>query len=267
MRYIFLVMLFSIEIFAMIIETPVVSIDRGNNLVKVKIANIDIGMSGFITHKLGDSHESVLKGVTVVNYNQNKHIATLKMSKYSGIAKNSALPNGLWKVQVGDIVVLAFGYSRALLIAPNEEIYYKVSRGVKIQWIHPDLFATLLSFNGHPTPLKEDFEDMSDTTAVGLIFFFIDEKLFMLDAKSFKILGITEAPFVTKSVKLPFYTRVKNINANWWGAGSSRLKSYAPYYYSLLIKYNRNDKKLYHIIENDDKKYHYLLNKFKLEDK
>jgi len=90
-----------------------------------------------------------------------------------------------WQVQVGDSVELAFGYSRSLLIAPNEKIYYKIAKSVKTQWIHPDLFATILSFRGHPTPTKEDFEAMADASSVGLLFIYLNQKVYTLDIKKF----------------------------------------------------------------------------------
>lgn len=146
---------------------------------------------------------------------------------------------------------LAFGYTRGLLIAPNDEIYHRVTRGVKhLQWVHPDIFATILSFNGHPTPLREDFSKLSIATSVGLVFLYLDEKLFTVDAKSFKILTITEAKLKQESTKLPFYTRVEEIDASWWGEGSSDLESYEPHYYELLQEANPEHKELKNIIAN-----------------
>ena len=67
-----------------------------------------------------------------------------------------------------------------------------------------------------------------------------------------------------KTEKTPFYTRVEKIDAAWWGAGSSRMDSYAPHYYELLVKYNNKNTELYKIIKNGDKKLHYLLKEFML---
>jgi hypothetical protein len=99
---------------------------------------------------------------------------------------------------------------------------------------------------------------------VGLIYFYLNQNLYTVDAKSFRVLNISKASFTQEKVQLPFYTRVKEINANWWGAGSNELKVYAPYYYSLLIKYNKDNKALYNSIKNGDAKYHNLLNEFSI---
>ena len=108
----------------------------------------------------------------------------------------------------------------------------------------PDLFATILSFNGHPTPLKEDFNKMANATSVGVLFFFLDKSFFTVDAKSMKVLSIGEAILKQDSVLLPFYNRVEEIDSNWFGDGSSELEAYEPYYFELLIENNPNNKEL-----------------------
>jgi len=263
MKYILILLLALFELNAGVVKSPIVSLDSDAQIATIKIDKIDVGMSGFIVHEIAPEHTSILKNVVVSSYDKNTQVATLEMSDYSGL-RNNALPIGNWSVQVGDRAVFAFGYSRALLVAPSEEIYHQVSKGVNIQWIHPDIFATILSFRGHPTPFKEDFKAMSDASSVGLVFIYLDKKLFMLDIKSFKILTINDAPLIQDSVKLPFYTRVQEIDAAWWGEGSNELESYEPHYYELLVESNKKNKKLYEIIKNGDEKLHDLLDDFEI---
>lgn len=263
MKYILLLLLVIFELNAGVIKSPITTLDSDKQIATIKIDRIDVGMSGFIVHEIAPEHTSILKNAVVTNYDKNTQVATLKMSDYTGL-RNNALPTGNWSVKVGDTAVFAFGYSRALLIAPSEEVYHQVTKSINVQWIHPDLFATVLSFRGHPTPLKEDFEAMSDASSVGLVFIYLDKKLFMLDIKSFKILTINDAPLVQDSVKLPFFTRVEEIDANWWGEGSDELESYAPHYYELLVDSNKKNKKLHEIIKNGDEKLHDLLDDFEI---
>lgn len=266
MRHIFLILIFVSGVFASVIKSPITSIDASNNTATIKIEKIDVGMSGFIVHKLGDTHSTVLKNIVVSDYDSETQIATLKISEFNEL-DNSALPTGRWSVEVGDTAVLAFGYTRGLLIAPNEDIYHKIVKSTDtMQWVHPDIFATILSVNGHPTPLKEDFDVMSSTTSLGLVFFYIDKRLFTLDSKSFKILNISDADLEQKKEKLPFYTRVEEIDASWWGEGSDELKEYGPHYYKLMIEFNKENKKLYEIIKADEKLKE-LLKDFKIEGK
>ena len=266
MKFIFLFLVFVSVGFSSVIKSTIISVDLKENIATIKIPKIDVGMSGFITHSLDKDHSVILKNVVVKSFNKETQIATLKMSRYDDLSKSS-LPHGRWEVATGDSVTLAFGYSRAILIAPSEEVYYRVTRASKhLQWVHPDIFATILSFNGHPTPLKEDFIKLSKATSVGLVFFYLNEQLFTVDARSFKILNIAPAPLGQDSVVLPFYMRVESIEANWWGDGSDELTEYEPHYFELLIKHNKHNKKLFEIIKSSDAKLQKLLNNFKTEE-
>ena len=251
MKYLIILLALSFSLFAGIVQTAIVGVDKDSSIATIKIGQVDIGMSGFVLHTITADHEVILKSATVVAFNKDTHIATLALSDYKGL-KNSALPHGTWSVTPGDKVVLAFAYTRGLLIAPNEDIYYKISRGVKIEWIHPDIFATLLSADSHPTPLKEDFEKLSDSASVGLLFFFINKELIMVDAHSFKILGINNTPFGYEKIHLPFYSRVAKIDSSWWNFwsdGNQRLSDYNSHYLYLLKKNNPNNHYLDKIIK------------------
>jgi len=243
MKYIFLLMVVISQLLANVVKLPLHSVDEENDSATVIIEDADVGMSGFIVHGLLDGHSSVLKNIVVVSYDKKSKIATLKMSDFDGLENNS-LPEGKWHVEVGDTAILAFAYSRAILLAPSEEIYYRITKGVSVQWIHPDFFATMLSVNGHPTPLKKDFDVMSNSISVGLVFIYLDAKLYTVEARTFKILSIANAPLKQESLQLPFYSRVEHIDSGFWGEGTSKLSEYESYYYELLSKYNKDDKEL-----------------------
>ena len=261
MKQIIILILLAFNLVAGVIRTPLLSLDEEAKTATVKVDKLDIGMSGFLVHTLNKNHSSILWNVTVSEYDKESKIATLEFSEFDTL-KNNALPSGKWKAVEGDTVELAFAYSRSLLIAPSEEIYHRITKSVKTEWVHPDIFATILSYRGHPTPLKEDFKAMSIASSVGLLFIYLDKKLYTIDIRSFKILSISDAPLVQDSVKLPFYSRVDEIEANWWGEGSDELSDYETYYYSLLTKFNDDNKELYTNIEKSDEKNHALLDEF-----
>lgn len=251
MKYIFLVFLLGLEVFAGILRSPIISVNKEQTSASIKINKIDIGMSGFISHKIKGGHSSILKNATVISYDKDTKIAKLELSEFIDL-KNNALPNGKWIVEVGDTAVLAFGYTRGLLISPNEEIYYRITKSAKIQWIHPDLFATILSFNGHPTPLREDFIKIASGLSIGLVYIFLDKKIYTLDTKSFKILSIMDADLLQDESNTPFYTRVPEIDANWFGDGNDELEYYEPHYYMLMAEANPKNQKLYDIVKKRD---------------
>ena len=257
MKYIIIVLVFTLQLFAGVVQSPLVSVDKERNIATIEIDKIDIGMSGFIVHTIAKGHSAILKNILVVDYDAQTKIATLEMSPFDGL-KNNALPTGKWSVETGDMAVLAFGYTRGVLIAPSDEIYYRVTRNVKnLQWIHPDIFATILSFNGHPTPLREDFTKFAIATSVGLVFIYLDGIIFTVDSKSFKILNTIDSKLKQKNTELPFYKRVEEIDAGWWGLwgeGTSELEAYEPHYYKLLSEANPDNKELEILIENFNKK-------------
>jgi len=253
MRYLLLVLIFTVTLFGGVLKSKILSVNEDKTEATIKINNIDIGVNGFVYHTIKGQHNMILNNAVVKKFDKNTNIATLGISEYNAL-RNNALPSGKWEVQVGDNVILAFGYTRGLLIAPSEEIYYRITRHSKLQWVHPDIFATILSFNGHPTPLREDFTKLSIASSVGLIYIFLDKQLYTIDSKSFKILTVIEADLLQDETNLPFYTRVPEIDANWFGEGSSELEYYEAYYYKLLAEANSNNKTLYNIIKAKDQK-------------
>jgi len=270
MKFIFLVLILISQLFSSVVKSPIVSVSKDETMATIMVDKIDAGMSGFVYHEVAPGHGSILKNVIVTSFDEKTKVASLRLTDYDAL-QNSALPNGKWKVQEGDEVILAFGYTRGLLIAPNEDIYYKISKNTNIQWVHPDIFATILSFNQHPTPTLEDFLNMSITTSTGLSFIYIDGRVYTVDSKSFKILSISRVQLKQDSVKVPFYTRVPKISSSWfsWGKGSSQMDDdeYSSHYYSLLIEANPRSRQLYNIIKNADKELHDLLDDFELKER
>jgi len=245
MKYIFLLLVTLLRLNAATVEAPIVSVNQKDNTVVIEIDKIDSGMSGFVVHHISKEHSVVVNNAIVESVDKNNSRATLKLLAFH-MLDNDSLPKGKYTAEVGDTVELAFAYNRALLIAPNEEVYHRITQSVQTQWIHPDLFATILSYTGHPSPLKGDFFKMSEATSTGLLFIYLDKHVYTLDMKSFKILNISNAPLEVSKRKTPFYTRVEKIDSSWWdwGAGTKEMKSYVPYYYQLLLKYNEKNKEL-----------------------
>lgn len=202
------------------------------------------GVSGFIVRHFTKERHTILANAIVTDYDKDNGIASLELSKYTGLRQGS-LPDGTWRPQAGDEAVLGFAYSRALLIAPTDEVYHTItSRIPSLEWTHPDIFAAFLSYRGHPTPLKEDIKDFCTLTSLGLLYLYTKESLFTMDCKSLTLLQITPASMDQGEEKLPFYFRFETINQAWWGEGSDPLESYDPYYYSLISENNADNELL-----------------------
>ena len=209
--------------------------------------NLREGMSGFIVRTFDATHSTIIANARVEQLNSTNGRAILALSEYDGLRQNS-LPSGNWVPAPSDTAVLAYDYERALLIAPNEESYDAIAKSIPgIEWIHPDNFATYLSYEGHPTPLVEDFKRYCTANSVGLLYIQSAQNLFTLDCKSFALLQSTPSMGKTAMEQTPFYTRIPIIRAAWWGEGSSRLESYEPYYLQQIALKNSKNKELYEL--------------------
>ncbi|MDA7816981.1 plasminogen-binding N-terminal domain-containing protein [Sulfurimonas sp.] len=265
MKYIFLVLFIVIDMFGGVIKSTIIGVNEDKTEATVEVDYVDVGVNGFVVHQISEGRSQILNNAVVKSFNPDTKIAKLQLDEYGALV-NNALPSGKWTVSAGDTVVLAFGYTRGLLLAPSEEIYHRVTKSARVQWVHPDLFATLLSFNGHPTPLREDFTKMSIDNSVGLLYIYLHKKVYTADVKSFKILAISDADLKQdKEPGLPFYTRVPEINANWFGAGSWHLSDYEPHYYELLIEANPKNMELYNNIKALGEDFDDLLEEFEIK--
>lgn len=250
MKYIIFLLACALQLAATMPAYPLTNVSEGR--AEIEIQKIDAGVSGFVIRNFNDAHSAILSRAVVESFDPQTKKAVLTLTPFEMLSSNN-LPKGTWKAKEGDSAILAYGYKRALLVAPTEDIYYRITKSVpSLQWIHPDIFATILSYEGHPTPLKEDFDIFTRELAVGLLYLYLDERLYTLDSNTFAILDIIDAPLTqeTDALKLPFYTRVEEIDANWFGEGSDELESYEPYYYELMARHNPHNKKLYDIIKN-----------------
>lgn len=253
MRELILLLLMSFALEANIIKAKIQSVDYDNGVATINIADLKAGMSGFLVHVLDNGNSIILNTTTIKEYDPKNKISKISIEEFN-MFNSASLPTSKWKIEAGDYAIFAFGYDKALLIAPTEEIYDRVSEASNVTWTHPDIFATILSRNGHPTPLRSDFAQFSEETLTGIVFLYLNKRVYTIDAKTFKILAISEAKLAQDKVMLPFYSRVEKIEAAWWGDGSSKLEKYEPYYYELLIKANKNNKELFDIVNSSNKR-------------
>jgi hypothetical protein len=251
-----LFLLFPVLLAAAEVTQPVLSV-HGDSAT-IHASTLSVGISGFIVKNVDNTHSAILKSATVTKIDPKTGIATLKLSPYTQTYQKH-MPTLKYKVAPGDQAVLGFGYDRAMLIAPSDAVYSRVTKSLpSLEWVHPDLLATILSQNGHPTPQRSDFKQMCDTASVGILYIYLDQHLFTLDCQSFKLLQITPAPMARGLLHLPFYNRIGKINSswldwfNWFGSGSNRLKVYAPYYLRLIAKNNPDNKEFFNFIKNNE---------------
>ena len=240
MRYILSFILMYSSLYALInkpVHSQITSINQDEQRIYIKpIKGAQIGMFGLIIQHFDKTHSTALSWVEVLAIDSK----TIEVKMLPIVAlEQSALPSGTWEPKVGDKVTLGYNYHRALLISPNASAYKKLTNLHKKRlWVHPDIFATALSSNGHPTPLIEDFRDTCRANNIGVLGFILGTSFLSVDCQSFKILEVKTTTLSTTEVQLPFYTRINTIQANWFGEGSDELLEYAPYYAQLLAENN-----------------------------
>ena len=268
MQKFLLLFLFPLFLYAAELHLPVQSVSDDSQSATVKVKQIAKGVHGFVVRHFTNDHSVIVADAFVSEFDAAAGVATLTLSEYEGLKQNS-LPNGNWHVQVGDEVILAFGYSRALLLAPNDDIYHIITKNIHgVEWVHPDNFATYLSFHAHPTPFKEDISGYCTLAEIGLLYTYVNGALFTLDCQTLSLIQVTPVELEQKSTKLPFYSRVEEISTSWWvwGAASRPLEAYDPHYLELLVEYNSESKPLYNYINRLDTPEQELIKNFEIKE-
>ncbi|MDD5052410.1 MAG: plasminogen-binding N-terminal domain-containing protein [Sulfuricurvum sp.] len=246
------------------ITTPLLQVE--NNHAAVIADNLHQGMSGFILRQFDTTHSTIISSAIVEQVNPSNKHAILKLSPYDGLRQNS-LPSGQWSPKSSDTAVLGYDYERALLIAPNDDTYDTITKSMQgIEWIHPDNYATYLSYEGHPTPLVKDFQEYCTANSIGLLYIQSAQTLFTLDCKSFTLLEFTPSLVKEETSMTPFYTRVPKIRAAWWGEGSSRLDKFEPYYLEQIALKNPKNQGLYELYKGKFSDKSALLRNFDLKE-
>jgi hypothetical protein len=256
---------FSIFLWAGELHLTLQSVSADGASGQIKTARVEPGVSGFVVRHFTKAHSTIIANAVATDYHEASGILDVAFSQYGGLRQDS-LPTGTWTPKAGDEVILAFAYSRGVLIAPTPEIYRKLTTQIStVDWIHPDMLATYLSYEGHPTPLKEDLAGFCTVATTGLLFVYLDDALLTLDCQTLSVLQITKGGPAYEHPQLPFYSRVEKIEANWFGEGSDELESYAPYYLQLLVENNPHSQKLYDFIQSHPSADKQLLDEFDLK--
>lgn len=228
MKHIFFAFLFfSVTLFAE--DYPITATTDHNITIDAK--DVAVGTSGIVLHKVNGTFEAILAQVEVIKTGAN---TVLALHTFKSDAQD-ALPMLTLKPAVGDQVRLGWMYHRAMVIAPNLLTLKTIEKAHSSKlFIHPDLFAAFISDRGHPSPLREDFQDFCKSYDLGLLYFYTSGTVNKVDCHSFKTLKSKSLTLKNRKIQVPMYSRIKEISANWWGAGSDEIKDYDSYYLKLL---------------------------------
>ncbi|PHR68734.1 MAG: hypothetical protein COA66_16095 [Arcobacter sp.] len=211
------IILFFIVLFSSMALVANVSLKQENleifevmgNKAKIAKGNLAIGQSGIINHKIGKNNSIILASAEVIEtYNS---YSVIQINKFNDLLQE-AIPNTTRKVQNKDIFILNYLYSASLLIAPNQDSFINIRQVFSTHnFVHSDIFASHLKIEGEPFPSKEFIKEYTTKENIGTIFYAIDQRVYIFDAKSFKKIASFTFPYDEEEAQLPFYTRVEKI--------------------------------------------------------
>jgi len=204
-------------------------INSSQRTATIKDIDVPVGSSGIVIHYFDKEHSTIVARAELIDKNKIEF-------KIFDTLKQEALPTPKILPKIGDKVILNYLYNRGLIIAPNHKTYENIIKNHnKIEWLHPDLFAAELSREKNPAPTKKNFKNFCNKYAVGIIYMAIDNKGYFVDCYSFKKVYEEPLKMDSNEIKLPFYSRVKEIESGWFNFyGASEVKDYTNYYINLM---------------------------------
>ncbi|WP_419769340.1 MAG: plasminogen-binding N-terminal domain-containing protein [Candidatus Marinarcus sp.] len=185
-----------------------------NNTATIHLPNLRTGQSGIVVHTYPNGRSVIVANAFVAS--SNATTSTLTLSKFDDLKQN-AIPTTSKKAQEGDTLILNYLYDASLLIAPTSDSFNVVrEKFKKHNFLHSDIFATHLKVENEPLPSKETFIQFAKFQNIGTIFFVLNNKVYVVDAKTFNVLESYKIIYANNEEQLPFYTRVAEIDKAFW---------------------------------------------------
>ena len=207
-------------------------VDTKKQTAIIGIGNLSIGQSGIVVHKYKDNNFDILSSGYIIDSNSTH--STIKLDSFDDL-KQDALPISNLKTKAKDIFVLNFLYRNATIIAPNHDAFIKVRDSFsKVNFIHPDIFASYLKLENAPAPSKNDMMIFAKKNNIGIFYFYIQNKIYMVDMRTFKVIDNYELKANDEADISPFYTRIEGIKRSLFDFGAKKVENYSLYYKKLL---------------------------------
>ncbi|KAA6226672.1 plasminogen-binding N-terminal domain-containing protein [Campylobacter sp. LR286c] len=197
-------------------------------------SNFIIGSSGVIIHSFGDSKSIVARARVIQKING---VAKLEFSVFDAL-EQSALPLPNILPEEGDEVILNFLYDRAVIIAPDEEIYnYIHLNNQELYFTHIDILGAQLIRTSVLSPKRSDFRKFCANNTTGIVIFALQEKAKYVDCQDFVVLYESQIP-KTSSIQVPFYSRIGGYKSGILDFTSEQISNFFNYYETLIDLYS-----------------------------
>ena len=202
------------------------------NKALIHKGSLIVGQSGIVVHNFSNDKSIILSKATVISTNKENSI--IKFIN-SDILKQDSLVTTTLKPQNGDDFILNNLYKVSLLIAPNYDAYKGMIYGLSNNFIDSELFAGYLKINNTPVPKQKDFQDFMNKNNIGTLYIILKNKLYIIDALSFKTLISIDIKLKNTNTTTPFYTNIKEIKTSMFDwTSDEKIKDYNTYYSKLL---------------------------------
>lgn len=185
-----------------------------NQTARIDIPHLKIGQSGIVRHTYDNKTSVLVANASVIE--SNDVYSTVALSKFDDLTQE-AIPQTSRTAQNGDTLILNYLYDASLLIAPTSQSFTVVTEKFKNhKFLHSDIFATHLKLENEPLPSKETFIQFAKFQNLGTLFFVVNNKVHVIDAKTFQVLYAYDIMYSNAQEQLPFYTRVAEIDKAFW---------------------------------------------------
>ncbi len=199
-----------------------ISVVSSNGQIQLS-SSVPKGMSGIVIHNYGNG----LSAITNATLSQGGGHASLL--SYEAIPHEN-IPNIQTTATKGDKVVFGNFYSNALVIAPNRDVYRKITTTYKKTWIHPDAYALDFMKEGETQLTLESLKKFAQLNQVGLVLIVSQNQLLILDPISEQFLGAIPMQVNQANAMAPFYARFQQMDVSVFGFSE---KNYTPYFQSV----------------------------------
>lgn len=211
--------------------------DANDTTAVIDEGNLKIGQSGVIMHKYKNAHALIIASAVVIETSPTQ--STIEFKNFDGLDQ-SAMPTANIKASDGDVLILNYMYESSMIISPNNQGFKTIrSMFPEQNFVHSDLFGATLKYMQKSTPNQAIIQAFAKNQNIGTIFVIIDSMVYILDARSFKILTKYPVFYDQSDVQTPFYTRIEDIkdgifSLEFIGWSDNRMQDYSQYYSNLL---------------------------------
>lgn len=205
-----------------------------SNSIKIPSMDLKVGESGIVSRNVNDN-EFIIANALVADISDG--VATLEISDFNQM-NEKYMPKPLGKVSEGDKVIFRMLYDKAILIAPNQNAYQEITAQFgNIDFLHSDVFAVFLAKDSEDLPKAEDFSRFCDEFDLGLVFIALENRIDILNCKSFKRLDSASFSLKDSAISKPFFTRLSD------GAieelfNVEKIDDYFVYFHNLIESHN-----------------------------